>query len=62
MESDDLLTFRMRARAVSVKRIAHTRSLGTSNSRLSSVMVPTSTAILSSCKVGNHDDRTTSKR
>lgn len=44
------LTLVMRALAVSVNLRAHTFSLGTSNRRTSSVMVPTSTAILSSCK------------
>ena len=39
---------RIRARAVSVKRSAQTVSFGTSRRRLSSVMVPTSTATLSS--------------
>merc|ERR1719333_104967 len=40
--------FTMRARAVSVKRVAQMRSLGTSNMRLSSVTVPTTTAIFPS--------------
>merc|ERR1719335_1359014 len=39
---------RMRARAVSVKRRAHTVSLGISQMRLSSVIVPTTQAILPS--------------
>jgi hypothetical protein len=43
-----LLTLTMRARAVSVNFRAHTRSLGTSNMRASSVIVATTTAILSS--------------
>ena len=42
-------TLTMRARAVSVNLSAQTLSFGTSNSLTSSVMVPTSTATLSSC-------------
>mmetsp|Transcript_38708 Transcript_38708/g.111269 ORF Transcript_38708/g.111269 Transcript_38708/m.111269 type:complete len:88 (+) Transcript_38708:333-596(+) len=45
--------FVMRARAVSVKRSAQTVNLGTSNSRLSSVIVPTTTAILPSLLLMN---------
>ncbi len=42
-------TLTILARAVAVNRRAHTRSLGTSYTRTSSVMVPTTTAMDSSC-------------
>lgn len=51
------LTLTMRARAVSVNFRAHTRSLGTSNRRASSVTVATMTAILSSCRAHRRQHR-----
>lgn len=44
-------TLMMRALAVAVTRRAQTFSAGTSNIRVSSVTVPTITAVLSACKV-----------